>query len=450
MTRRIVVIGGLAAGPSAASKAARTSAGAEVLLFEQGESISYGICEIPYYVAGEVSRDRLVAYTPGALRDKKGVDARILTRVEEIRPGRRTILTRDLTTGRTGEEPYDRLIVATGSRPKRLGCPGEDARNVFRLKVLEEGDALAKFIAQERPRTAVIIGGGYIGVEMADALRARSLEVTLLHNDALPLKGMEQPARESVREELIAHGVSFAGPALVQGFVTGKEQKVTHVVSSAGTFEAGLVIVSIGVEPNAELAGAAGIRLGSFGGIRTDQRQQTSADNIYAAGDCCEVKNVITGKQCYIPLATVASKAGWTAGENSAGGNAIFRGAIRSASVRVFSLEVAHAGLNAAEARAHGFDPVTETIVSWSRVAGMPGAARVSITMIADRKSHRLLGVNAWGKEGAALRANTLAVALQHRMTIEEIQQWDLAYAPPFAPLWDPILVAANATHKAL
>jgi CoA-dependent NAD(P)H sulfur oxidoreductase len=200
MTRRIIVIGGLAAGPSAASKAARTSAGAQVLLFEQGESISYGICEIPYYVAGEVSRDRLVAYTPGALREKKGVDARILTRVEEIRPGRRTILTRDLATGRTTEEPYDRLVIATGSRPKRLGCPGEDARNVFRLKVLEEGDALAKFIAQERPRTAVIVGGGYIGVEMADALRARGVEVTVLHNDALPLKGMEQPARESVRE----------------------------------------------------------------------------------------------------------------------------------------------------------------------------------------------------------------------------------------------------------
>lgn len=450
MKRRIVVIGGLAAGPSAASKAARTSADAEVVLFEQGESVSYGICEIPYYVAGEVKGEVLVSHTPGTLLAKKRVDARVLRRVEEIRAGRRTVLVRDFRTGRTDEEPFDRLVIATGSRPKRLGFDGENARNVFRLKTLEEGYALGKFIEQEHPRAAVIIGGGYIGMEMADALRARGLEVTLLHNQSLPMRGLERVARERVREELETRGVAFVGMARVEGFVAGREQRVTHVVTAGGAYAADLVIVAIGVEPNAEIAVAAGIRVGSFGGILTDQRQQTSADNIFAAGDCCEVRNIITNKQAYIPLATIASKAGWTAGENAAGGNAVFRGGIRSAAVRVFSLEVAQAGLSGDEARVCGFDPVVETISSWSRVAVMPDAAKVAITLIADRKSHRLLGVNAWGADGAALRANTLAVAIQHRMTIEEIQQWDLAYSPPFAPLWDPILVAANATHKKL
>jgi NADPH-dependent 2,4-dienoyl-CoA reductase/sulfur reductase-like enzyme len=450
MTRRVVVIGGLAAGPSAASKAARTSSEARVILFEQGESVSYGICEIPYFLSGEVKKEGLVAYTPESLRAKKGVDARTLHRVEELRAGRRTLLVRDLRTGRTAEEPFDRLILATGSRPKRLGFEGENARNVFRLKVLEEAFALQKYIEQERPRAAVIIGGGYIGMEMSDALRARGMEVTLLHNQSLPMRALERVARERLREELESHRVTFAGMARVEGFVAGREQKVTHVVTSDGAYEADLVIVAVGVEPNVDLAASAGVRLGSFGGILTDQRQQTSADHIFAAGDCCEVKNLVTNKQAYIPLATIASKAAWTAGENAAGGNATFRGAVRSIALRVFSLEIAQAGLGSEEARSHGFDPVTETITSWSRVAVMPGAAQVSITLIADRKSHRLLGVNAWGTEGAALRANTLAVALQHRMTIEDIRQWDLAYSPPFAPLWDPILVAANATHKKL
>lgn len=450
MGRRILVIGGLAAGPSAASKAARTNPSAEVVLFEQGESVSYGVCEIPYHISGEVSAEALGAFTPEKLKTTRRIDARTLHRVEEIQPHRRTLRVRNLRDGTSGEEKFDRLVIATGSRPKRLGFEGEESRNVFRVKALDEAYALKKFITDEHPKTSVIVGGGYIGLEMADAFRSLGLDVTILHNSSLPMKALERETRERVREELEKNGVRFVGMAQTAGFVRGPDGKVTHVVTGDGSYEAGIVVVAIGVEPNSDLARGAGIRTGAAGGIQTDQRQQTSADNIYAAGDCCEVKNLVTGRQVYIPLATIASKAGWTAGENAAGGNASFHGAVRAIAVRVFGLEVAQVGASEEDARDAGFETACETVTGWSRVAVMPGSERVTIRLIADRKSGRLLGANVWGREGAVLRANTLAVAVQHRVTVREMQEWDLAYSPPFTPLWDPLLVAANALQRTL
>ncbi len=450
MSKRILVIGGLAAGPSAASKAVRSNPDVEVVMFEQGEHVSYGICEIPYYISGDVEEQGLVAYTPARLREKKGIDARVLHKVEEILPTKRKIVVRDLKSGTTTEEKYDRLIVATGSRPRRLGVAGEDSRNVFHVKSLEQGLRIRKFIDEEKPQRAVIIGGGYIGMEMADALRSRNIEVTILHRHSLPMVGLERETREIVRQQLEQHEVQFISQAVTEGFVVDKQQRVTHVVTTNGSFEADLVILSLGVVPNSEIAKGAGIRVGSSGGILTDQRQQTNLDNIYAAGDCCEVKNLVNNKSMFIPLATIASKAGWVAGENAAGGNAVFRGAIRAIGVKVFDLEVIQVGISSEEAKESGFDVVTETITAWNKVAIMPGSKRLTIKTIADRKSKRLLGANLYGEEGAALRAHALTVAIQHRITIEEMQQLDLVYTPPFAPLWDPILVAANATVKKL
>ena len=277
MDRRILVIGGLAAGPSAASKAARTSADAEVVLYEQGDAVSYGICEIPYHISGEVKAEGLAPFTAESLRTTRRVDARILHRVEEIQPHRRTVRVRNLKDGTVAEDRFDRLIIATGSRPKRLGIEGENARNVFRLKALDEGFALKKFVDEERPRAAVIIGGGYIGIEMADALRSRGLDVTLLHNDPLPMKALERETRERVRGELEKNGVRFAGTSRTEALVRGRDGTVTHVVTGDGAYEVGIVVVAIGVEPNADIARAAGIRTGVTGGIQTDQRQQFGA-----------------------------------------------------------------------------------------------------------------------------------------------------------------------------
>ena len=450
MAKRILVIGGLAAGPSAASKAVRTNPDVEVILFEQGEHISYGICEIPYYIGGEVLREGIESYTPATLKEKKGVTARTSHRVEEIRPTKRTIVVRDLRSGATVEEKYDRLIVATGSLPRKLGFSGEDARNVFHVKSLDQGLRIRKYIDEEKPCRAVIIGGGYIGMEMADALRRRDLDVTLLHRYSLPMVGLERETREVVRRQLEKHKVNFVSQAATESLVVDKQQKVTHVVTSDGSYDADLVILALGVVPDSDIAKAAGVRVGAMNGILTDQRQQTNLDNVYAAGDCCEVKNLVNNKSMYIPLATIASKAGWTAGENAAGGSAIFRGAVRAIGVKVFDLEIVQVGISSEEAKESGFDVAIETITAWNKVAIMPGSTKVSIHMIADRRTKRLLGANVYGALGAVLRANTLAVAIQHRITIDEIQQWDLVYTPPYSPLWDPILVAANATAKKL
>ena len=222
-------------------------------MFEQGEYISYGICEVPYYVAGEVKEQDLVAYTPAKLKEKKGVDVRVLHKVEEILPTKRMITVRDLKSGMTTDEKYDRLIIATGSRPRSLGVAGEDARNVFHVKSLDQGLAIKKFIEEEKPRQAAVIGGGYIGMEMADALRTLNMEVTILHRHSLPLTGLERETREVVRGKLESHEVNFVSQARTEGFVVGKQQKVSHVVTSDGSYETDLVILAIGVVPNSEL-----------------------------------------------------------------------------------------------------------------------------------------------------------------------------------------------------
>ncbi len=447
MHRRILVIGGLAAGPSAASKAARIDPDSEVILFEQGPHISYGICEVPYYIAGDLSEKSLVAYTPAQLMQSKRVEARIHHRVEEILPRERSIKVRDISSDAVYTERYDKLIIATGSHPRSLGLAGEDAANAFHVKSLEEGLKINSFIDVEKPSRAIVVGGGYIGIEMADALRSRGLDVTLLHQYDLPMSGLELLTRQEVLKVLSANGVRFVGEAPPARLVL-EHGRIRRVDTPKGSFETDLVILAVGVEPRTCLAKRAGIRLGDSGGIITNQQQQTSATDIFAAGDCCEVKSLVSNRRMYLPLATLASKQGWVAGENAAGGNTRFLGAIRAIAVRAFTLEVAHVGLGSEEAKQARFDVAVETITGSSRVAVMPGSKKLTVTLMADKRSRRLLGANLFGEEGAVLRANTLAVGIQHGLTLDDMQQWDLAYSPPFTPLWDPILIAANALEK--
>jgi len=454
MKRRIVVIGGLAAGPSAASKAKRVNPDAEVILFEQGDCISYGICEIPYYVQGLIKDKRkLVVYTPEELKEKKGVTVKIHHRVEKILPTKRKLVVRDLERDDLVEFSYDKAIIATGSRSRRLGVPNEDGSNVFVVKTYEDGLRIREFLDKEQHRKAVLIGGGYIGMEMADALMHSGIEVTILHRSEFPMAGLELETRKAITDELIKQGVCFIPNVQTESFtcersgVSGRG-RVTRVLANKGAFDCDLVILSLGVEPNCSLAKDAGVPLGKTGAIRTDEMQLTRVDNIYAAGDCCEVKNLVNNRPMYLPLATVASKAAWVAGENAAGGRAIFKGAIRAVAVKVFDLEVAQVGLSAEEARESGFDVATELIHSDSRVPYMPGSKEVTVKIILDKRSKRVLGANLFGGEGVTLRANTLAVAIQHKLTVDEVSELDLAYAPPFSPLWDPILVAANVSKR--
>ena len=448
--RTIIVVGGLSAGPSAASKAARTDPHARVILLEQSETISYGICELPYFIAGEVAEKDLVVHTAESLKREKGVEVRLLHRAEEIRPATRRLRVRDLHSGIVSDMQYDRLILATGASPRKLGVPGEDGRNVFHIRSLDGAAYLDRVIAKERPRRAVIVGAGYVGVEMAEALRLRGVDVTMLHDHDLPLVGMADIAREAILKMLLQHGVVFKGKETPVTIAVRGDGTATHVLSPHGTYPADLVIVAVGVNPNTALAASAGIRTGRSGGILTDQRQLTSQQNIFAAGDCCEVRNILTGGTMYIPLATMAARTGWIAGTNAAGGRARFEGALHSVAIKVFELEAIRLGLHEREATASGFSPVSQTITAQSRVGMMPGSKRITVTLTADRNTGRLLGCTLFGEEGAVLRGHALAVALQQRLTVDAFRSTDFAYAPPFSPLWDPLLVAANALARDL
>jgi NADPH-dependent 2,4-dienoyl-CoA reductase/sulfur reductase-like enzyme len=449
--RRIIVVGGLAAGPSAAAKAVRTNPNAVVTLFEATDTVSYGLCEVPYTISGVIAdEEKLVSYTPDRLREEKGTDVKTLHIVEKILPSKHKIIVRDLKAQTLEEHEYDKLILATGASPKRLNIKGEDGRNVFHIRHRHDTINIMKYVRTDSPNNAVIIGGGYIGMEMAEALREKGMDVTLIHRYRLPMAGLEEQTRERVLEELEKNGIHFVTNANVTSLPVANDGKVPHVVTNRGSFEADIIILSLGVEPNVALAKTAKVRLGPTGAIATDERQQTNVDGIYAAGDCCEVRNIVTGMPMYIPLATLASRAAWVAGENAAGGRAVFKGVIRAIAVKIFGLEVAQVGISSEEAKQAGFTIVKESISSYGKIKLMPGSEKITVSLIIDQKSKRLLGANVYGGNGAVLRANTLGVAIQQKLTLQDISRFDMIYSPPFAPLWDPILIAANQALKKL
>jgi NADPH-dependent 2,4-dienoyl-CoA reductase/sulfur reductase-like enzyme len=259
---------------------------------------------------------------------------------------------------------------------------------------------------------------------------------------------LEPDARNDVLAELTKNSVQVHSNQTLKALNSDNTGKVVEIVTNTGRYPADVVILAIGIEPNVDLAKSIRAHLGTAGGILTDQHQLTSVDSIYAAGDCCEVKNLVNNRWMYAPLATYAARQGWVAGENSAGGNAVFKGALRAIAVKLFGLEIASIGINSMEAEESGFSPIVERIVGDSKISFYPGSEIIKIIVIADKKTHRLIGANVVGGNGSALRANILGVAIQQKMTVEELSKQDLLYSPPFAPLWDPILIAANQLKK--
>jgi NADPH-dependent 2,4-dienoyl-CoA reductase/sulfur reductase-like enzyme len=445
MKQTILVVGGLAAGPSAASKAKRVNPDAEVVLFEQGEHVSYGICEVPYYIGGTVTDfESLNPLNPGKLERTRGIRVKVGHSVEQILSTKKKVLVRDLNRDSLSEFAYDKLILGLGSSPRTLAVEGADAKNIFRVKSLTDGIAIKKFVEEKKPKRCVIVGGGYVGMELCEALVGIGVDVVLLHLDEFPMTGLEDETRKVVLDELVKNSVKFKPRQNVTRFVSDADGNISSVVTESGSFHCDFVILSVGVEANTELASQARIRLGRHRGILTDERQMTNVDSIFAAGDCCEVKNLITGRWFYLPLATYASRQGRVAGENAAGGRAVFKGAIRSIAVKIFGMEIAQVGISSREAQEAGFDFLKLQVTSDTKVSYFPGNATMDIVAIADKKTRRILGANIFGGPGSVLRANLLAFAVQQKMTVEELSHVDFIYSPPFAPLWDPVLILAN------
>jgi NADPH-dependent 2,4-dienoyl-CoA reductase/sulfur reductase-like enzyme len=453
MVERLVVIGGDAAGMSAASQARRRRKpeDLEIVGFERGNYTSYSACGIPFWVGGVVDGpDALVARDPQTFRTKHAIDVRTRHEVVAIDLDRREVVVRALDEGRESRTGFDQLVYATGAVPVAPRWPGSDARGVFGVQTLDDGAAVRAYVDTERPARAVVVGAGYIGVEMAEALHNRGLEVTIVEKAEQPLSTVDPDMGDLVREAIEGLSIRMRTGETVRS-IGVRDGRVTAVETDSATYPADIVVLGLGVRPNTELAKRAGLPVGDrTDAVVTDRRMRVvGVDGIWAAGDCVQTNHLISGAPVHVPLGTHANKQGRVAGVNIGGGYATFPGVVGTAVTKVCDLEVARTGLTEREADRAGFGYITVTVESTNRAGYFPGARTMTVKLIAERTSGRLLGAQIVGRREAAKRIDGLAIALWNGMTVEEMTGLDLGYAPPYAPVWDPILIAARkATEK--
>ncbi len=413
---------------------------------------------MPYFIAGDVVDYRsLVARTPEQMA-KQGVEVHLRHEVTAVDPEARTVAVRDLEGGREFTQGYDRLVIATGARPVRPRLLGLDLEGVFVLRALEEGRALRRFLSehrehgQHRPRRAVVIGGGYVGVEMVETFRRLGLDVKMLVRSGQVMRtALDDDVREVVEEELARQGVEVVTGRPV-AFEGSRRVETVVIENKNGTgdtrWPCDVALLGIGVRPEIALARTAGVSLGATGAIATDSHMRTNLPGVYAAGDCAEAFHLVAGEPAYIPLGSTANKQGRVAGTNAAGGEATFGGVVGTMVVRAFDLAVARTGLTVAQAQALGYTVRATMIKDRDASRYFPGAAPIHVKLVVDEETGRLLGGQIAGRSGVAKRVDVLATALHHRLTVADLQRLDLSYAPPFAPVWDPILVAANVAAR--
>jgi NADPH-dependent 2,4-dienoyl-CoA reductase/sulfur reductase-like enzyme len=459
-----VVVGGDAAGMSAASKAKRDDPDLDVVVFEKGEWVSYGACGLPYYIKGEIqSLEELVSVTPEQFREQRDIDLRTGHEVVDIDPDERTV------TARHGDEeieqPYDHLLIASGSRAVVPDIDGVDLEGVYTLGSMTDGKELREFVARSREESPLeqpdrgpachflescegavaIVGGGYIGVEMAEALAANDFEIHLFQRGDRVLKSFSPATSDAVAEHLREQDVALYLGSEVEGFEG--DGTVEAVRTADGRVDVEMALLGTGVRPRTGLAEDAGIELGPTGAIATDEYRETNRPDVYAAGDCAEVEHVVTGEPAHVPLALTANRHGRAVGRTIAGTPTEGGGAAGTAAVKAFEIEAARTGvLDPETARKAGFEPVIETIEAKSRAGYYPEGGTVEVTLAADRDSGRVLGgslVSEYG-EGAVHRSHALVGAVTEGVTVGDLSNYDLAYAPPFNTTWDPVLTAAK------
>ncbi|MFJ3646515.1 FAD-dependent oxidoreductase [Streptomyces murinus] len=444
---RLVVVGGDAAGMSAASQARRLKGPEEleIVAFERGHFTSFSACGIPYWVGGAVpERDDLIARTPEEHR-ARDIDLRLRTEVTELDVAGQRVRARDLESGTESWTSYDKLVIATGARPVRPELPGADAPGVHGVQTLDDGQALIDTLTRAKGRRAVVVGAGYIGVEMAEALIDRGFEVTVVNRGEQPMSTLDPDMGRLVHRAMEGLGITMVNGTEVTEILTGADGRVRAVATRHAEYPADVVVLGIGVLPETALARAAGLPLGAHGGLLTDLAMRVRGhEDIWAGGDCVEVLNLVSGQEQYVPLGTHANKHGQVIGSNAGGGYATFPGVVGTAVSKVCDLEIARTGLREKDARRVGLEFEAVTIESTSRAGYYPGASPMTVKMLAERRTGRLLGVQIVGREGAAKRVDIAAVALTARLTVEQMTALDLGYAPPFSPVWDPVLVAAR------
>ncbi|MBR6164340.1 MAG: CoA-disulfide reductase [Clostridia bacterium] len=440
---KAIVIGGVAAGMSAASKLRRVLPDAEITVYEKGGYLSYGACGLPYYI-GDFNTDpgKLIARTKEQFREMN-IDCRLHHEVLRVDTAAKKVRVKDLSAGTEFEDSYDRLMIATGCNSVIPKLPGADLPSVFYLRSMEDGLLLREIAHVEAIRHVAVIGGGYIGVEMAEALVHIGREVTLIEAGDRIMNTFEPEFSELAAQELERNGVRI----MIQSPVTSIEEtgRSRLVRTAKGDVSCDIVIMAVGVIPATGFLRETGIRMARNGALLVDREMRTSIGDIWAAGDCAVVYHRLMEEDYFIALGTVANKCGRIAGENMAGGHTKFVGALGTAAIKVFDMEFGRTGMAERDAKRLGTDYRMKLVTAYDHPAYYPDPEKLVIKLIYDARTRKLLGANVCGKRNAVMRTDMFAIAIHAGMTTDELGMVDLAYAPPFASVWDAVHIAANA-----
>ena len=452
---RVVVVGGVAAGPKIASKIMRLRPHAEVTVVEKGRVLSYAGCGLPYYISGAVTEQRDLVCTPeGVVRDPsyfaKIKHVRVMNRTEAVRIDRdnRRVLVKNLISGEQAWLPYDKLAIATGALPIVPSIPGAHLQNIFTLHGLEHAEGIKSNLAEGRAKDVTIVGGGLIGVEMTESLVAAGCRVTLVEMEPQLLGMLDWEMSHLVRSHMESKGVKVLLNTRVTGFEG--DGRVRRVVTEDGSFPADMVIMGVGVKPNVKLAKETGLELGPTGAVKVDERMQTSAPDIYAAGDCVECTDIITERSCYAPFGSTANKQGRVAAVNICGGDDQFPGVATTTVCKVFDYTVSRTGLTEADALELGYDVVTSLTPGYDRAHFMPEAEMIVLKLVADARTQQILGLQAIGPGEAAKRTDVAVTAITGGLTVDQVSKLDLCYAPSYSQALDNIHTACNVLKNKL
>ena len=443
--RKIIIVGGVAGGASAAAKARRVDENAEIHVFERGPYISFANCGLPYFIAGEIDdRAKLVIMTPEKFWERSRVHAHVNHEVLAINRAAKTIRVRD-AHGAEREVAYDKLVLSQGAKPLVPPIPGVELPHVFTLRDIPDMDRIVKFVDEQKPKRAVVIGGGFIGLEMAEAFHHRGLHVTIVERNPHILPLLDRDLATHLQNQIRRADFDFKADATAVKFTADGVE-----FADGSRLAADLILLSVGVKAEVELAKSAGLEIGATGGVKTNGRMESSDPNIYAVGDAAETTHALTGARARIALAGPANRQGRIAGANAAGARMVYPGALGTSIVRVLNMTVGFTGLNSAQAAKTGFTFFTSLTRDPSHAHYYPGAKPVLIKVVAEEGTGRLLGAQVLGERGVDKRVDVLATAIAAKMSVFDLETLDLAYSPPFGSANDPINTAGFvASHVA-
>ena len=446
--KRILIVGGVAGGASTAARARRLSEDAEIVLLERGPHISFANCGMPYHIGGTIAdRNRLLVQTPDGMRQRYRIDVRTRHEALRIDPKRRTLAVRNLETGEEKNEPYDALVLSPGAEPVRPPIPGAESPLVFTLRSLQDMDRIKKVMDDSRPERAVVVGGGYIGLEMAEALRNRETAVTLVELAPQVFVAADPEMVAPIHQQLKLHGVDLRLGTSVTA-IRDEAGRLSVRLSTGESIECGLVIMAVGVRPEAKLAKEAGLEIGQSGGIVVDEHMRTSDPHIWAVGDAVEVPHLVGGAPTVIPLAGPANRQGRVAADSIFGRPSVYRSSQGTAICKVFDLAIGMTGMSEKALRRAGRNYEKIYVHPASHAGYYPGASQLSLKLLFDPKTGAILGAQAVGADGVDKRIDVLAVAIRAGLTVDDLKDLELAYAPPYGSAKDPInyagFVASN------